>query len=167
VDAFVMIASQTPYWKNFTTTMKPKLWFFWNLLLPGLTKLFGFFPASKIGLFEDLPKHVALQWQRWANSSNYIFDEYPEVKETFHSLTQPALVLTFEDDTIAPRKAAHDLLQYLPNMKIDHRHHSPEDIAVRAIGHFGFFKKRYKSTLWRESLDWLKKNAKKRHRFAA
>jgi predicted alpha/beta hydrolase len=52
-------------------------------------------------------------------------------------------------------------------MKIDHRHHSPEDIAVRAIGHFGFFKKRYKSTLWRESLDWLKKNAKKRHRFAA
>jgi len=55
-DALVMIGSQTPYWKNYKGFwMQAKLWFFWNVTIPVTTKLVGYFPASALGLFEDLP----------------------------------------------------------------------------------------------------------------
>jgi predicted alpha/beta hydrolase len=167
IDAMILVGSQTPYWRNFSTLMKPRLWLFWNVLIPSLTKLFGFFPASKLGLFEDLPKLAALQWRRWAKSSNYIFDEHPHTLAKFEALDQPMLVFSFEDDSIAPPNAVADLLRFYKNTKREHRHLSPDDLSTRSIGHFGFFRKRFQNTLWQDSLDWLKKNARKRQRIAA
>jgi predicted alpha/beta hydrolase len=167
VDAFVMVAAQTPYWKNFETKTKPKLWFFWHAILPVLTKTFGFFPASKLRLFEDLPKSAALQWMRWAKSEKFVFGEYPGIRQTFEALKQPAKVYSFSDDSIAPYKAVKNLLGYYTNLKIEHNHMKPEDLVIDSIGHFGFFKKRFQSTLWPESTEWILKNTRKGRQSAA
>jgi len=157
-DALVMIGSQTPYWKNYAGAwMKTKLWFFWNVTVPLGTRLFGYFPASKLGLFEDLPAEVARQWARWAKSENYIFDELPEERVNFVALNQPTLMLSFADDHLAPHAAVLDLKRFYRNLKIDHWHVHPDDVMQRSVGHFGFFKKRMETVLWRETVSWIHK----------
>lgn len=160
VEQFMLIASQTPYWKNYRNSTKPKLLMLWYFLIPFFTRVFRFFPASYLGLFENLPKSAALQWMRWARSRDYAFTELPEKIKTFEKLQQPCLAISFSDDTYAPEKAVNNLLGYYKNLNIEHWQLSPEDIAMDSIGHFGFFKKRFKNTLWASSAKWLKKGGK-------
>jgi predicted alpha/beta hydrolase len=155
-DAVIMVASQTPFWKVYPGAwMKTKLLLFWYLVIPLFTRLFGYFPASRLWLFEDLPPQVALQWARWAKSPNYIFDELPGLRNAFAALDQPALMISFADDILAPSPAVLDLKQYYSGLKIDHRHYEPDDLAQQDIGHFGFFKKKSTSALWREIELWI------------
>ena len=156
VDAVVMIGSQTPFWKNYHGFwMQIKLFIFWFLTIPFFTKLVGYFPAKKLGLFEDLPADVAKQWARWAKSENYIFGELPELETKFTSLRRPALMISFSDDTLAPKEAVTDLIQRYRQVKWDHWHFKPEDLMQNVVGHFGFFKKRMQDTLWKDTVTWM------------
>jgi predicted alpha/beta hydrolase len=168
VDALVMIGSQTPYWKNYEGSwMRAKLWFFWNIAIPVTTKLVGYFPAAAFGLFEDLPAEVAKQWARWAKSKNYIFDELPEDRINFSALSQRALMVSFSDDQLAPYRAVMDLKRFYRNLKIDHWHFQPDDVLQKRVGHFGFFRKKMESVLWRETVSWIYKSLDARRKNAA
>lgn len=167
-DAFVMIGSQTPYCKNYHGLwMQMKLLFFWYITIPVTTRLFGYFPAASLGLFENLPAEVARQWARWAKSNNYIFNEWPEEQIKFSALNQPALLISLSDDSLAPHAAVLDLKKYYRNLKIDHWHIHPDDVLQKRIGHFGFFKKRMETVLWREMLSWINKSLNTRKKKAA
>lgn len=155
-DAFVMIGAQTPYWRNFEGFwLRAKLLLFWYVMIPWLTKITGYFPASKLGLFEDLPEDVALQWARWAKTPHYVFDEYPELRSSFESLDQQTLTISFSDDTIAPYKAVKDLQGFYPRLKKEHWHLRPEDLLQKKVGHFGFFRKKMAPTLWQDTTTWI------------
>lgn len=168
VDAVVMIGAQTPYIKNFTGVGRTvKLYFFWYFLIPFFTKLVGYFPASKLGLFEDLPAGVALQWARWAKSENYLFDEFPEDTQKFESLSIPGLMVNFTDDTLAPIAAVTDLMSRYSQLKWDRWQLKPDDVMQKSIGHFGFFKRDVQQSLWTETLTWIGKVMQPRSRRAA
>jgi predicted alpha/beta hydrolase len=156
VEAFVMIGSQTPYIKNYQGSFqKIKLYFFWYFLIPFFTKVIGYFPASKLGLFEDLPAGVAKQWARWAKSENYLFDEFPEDRQRFTALQLPSLMISFSDDKLAPAQAVNDLMKKYDQMKWSHWQLKPDDVMQRSIGHFGFFKKDVQQSLWTETTSWM------------
>ncbi len=158
VDLVVMVGSQTPYWKNYPGFWTAaKLFLFWYITIPFFTKLTGFFPAKKLGLFEDLPAGVAKQWSRWAKSENYVFDEQPELKLQFSKLHLNALMISAADDTLAPLKAVQDIMRNYPGIKWSHWHLKPEDILQKKIGHFGFFKKKMQDNLWPEIATWINK----------
>jgi predicted alpha/beta hydrolase len=158
VDALIMVGAQTPYWKLYEGFwLRMRLFYFWHLLIPLAVKLFGYFPASLLGMFEDLPANVAMQWARWAKSRNYIFDELPEYKRNFELLTQRALMISFSDDILAPVRAVAHLQGYYKKLKFENWHFRPEDILQKRIGHFGFFKKRMQPVLWREVVSWIYK----------
>jgi predicted alpha/beta hydrolase len=48
------------------------------------------------------------------------------------------------------------LLSFYSQAQITHRHVSPKDLGVAAIGHFGFFREQFKSSLWNDTVHWLK-----------
>jgi predicted alpha/beta hydrolase len=155
-DSLIMIGAQTPYWKNYEGTWNRfKLYCFWYCLLPVLTRLFGYFPASKLGLFEDLPANVALQWAKWAKTPRYVFKDNPELKSSFQALDQRTLFISFSDDKLAPHKAVLDLKQFYSHAKIDHWHVHPEDLLVRKIDHFGFFRKHMEMLMWNDMVRWI------------
>lgn len=167
-EAFIMIGSQTPYWKNYTGwRMKLKLLWFWYIAIPVLTKLFGYFPASRLGMFEDLPAEVAKQWSRWARNRNYIFDELPAGQKSFEALHQSTLMISFSDDTLAPLDAVHDLQHFYKNLKVEHWHLTPEDVLKKKVGHFGFFRKDMEAVLWREAIRWIERDNSTEKRRAA
>lgn len=158
VDLIVMVGAQTPYWKNYPGLWTSiKLFYFWYLAIPFFTKIIGFFPAKKLGLFEDLPGGVAKQWTRWAKSSNYIFDELPEMKLQFSKLHLNALMISAEDDALAPLKAVKALMESYGGIRWSHWHLKPEDILQKRIGHFGFFRNKMQSSLWSEMVTWINK----------
>jgi predicted alpha/beta hydrolase len=168
VEAVVMIGAQTPYIKNFAgTNQKVKLYFFWYFLIPFFTKLFGYFPASKLALFEDLPAGVAEQWARWAKSDNYIFSEFPEDKQKFENLSTQALMIHFTDDKLAPAGAVNDLMSRYPRLKWNQWCLKPDDVMQKSIGHFGFFKKEMRQSLWAETGTWIGKILQPHSRRAA
>jgi predicted alpha/beta hydrolase len=107
-------------------------------------------------MFEDLPRRVARQWARWAKSPNYVFDESPALKTSFDLLDKKTLMISFSDDDLAPHRAVLDLKRFYSRLKIDHRHYKPEDVLQKRVGHFGFFKKRIESTLWKEIEMWIR-----------
>jgi predicted alpha/beta hydrolase len=153
VDKIVMIGAQTPFWKNFP--MRKTMFTFWYFMIPLFTKLFGYFPATKLRLFEDLPAEVALEWARWAKHENFIFDDLPFMKDRFSAIHQTALMVSFSDDELAPIAAVEDLKRHYKNLKWDHWRLKPEDILQNEIGHFGFFKKKFSRALWGETLSWI------------
>ncbi|HEY0740538.1 MAG TPA: alpha/beta fold hydrolase [Chryseosolibacter sp.] len=158
LEAVVMVGAQTPFIKNFGAGLyRIRLYFFWYFLLPVLTKIIGYFPAKKLGLFEDLPAGVAWQWLRWAQSSNFLFDEFPEEKKRFESLQVPALMINFTDDKIAPAPAVADLMAKYPKIKWSQWQLSPDDVMQKRIGHFGFFRKDMQQSLWTETAGWMAK----------
>ena len=151
-----MVGAQTPFWKNFGgLRMRLKLFIFWFITIPFFTRIAGYFPASKLGLFEDLPADVAEQWARWAKTENYAFDELPEMEQKFSALKLPSLMISFSDDKLAPRVAVLDLMNRYQRMKWHHWHLNPDDVMQKNIGHFGFFSKKMQSTLWKETLEWI------------
>jgi predicted alpha/beta hydrolase len=158
VDSIVMIGSQTPYIKNYKGLVQQiKLNWFWKVLIPVFTPVVGYFPAKKLGLFEDLPAGVAYQWAGWAKTPDYMFNDFPDEKEKFSLIQQHALMISFSDDKFAPPLAVKDLMRFYPRIKWSHWEMKPEDIMAKEIGHFGFFKKKMEATLWKEMLEWIQK----------
>ncbi len=74
----------------------------------------------------------------------------------YRTLAIPILAYSFEDDTLAPRPSVEALLQEYPSADVTHKHLVPSTINEAPIGHFGFFRGRFRKTLWQETADWLK-----------
>lgn len=163
IDNIIMIGAQTPFWKHYQGATLFKVWQLWHIMIPLLTRRFGFFPARSLGLFEDLPAEAALQWARWGKSKNYLLDELSHKRKNFSSLHQPALVYSFSDDPYAPLKAVKDLLQHYTNLKIEHRHINPKSVNLKSIGHFSFFRKSSEEIFWNDVVEWLNVNGNSKY----
>lgn len=155
VDSIITVASQSGYWNIFTGLEKLKMVLFWNVLIPIATSLYGYFPGRKLKLFENLPKQVVYQWRNWGNKKDYFLSEAK--KETLHleSISCPILILSFPDDNFAPKKAVDWLADLFVNAKVDRQHIEPKTLNIPNIGHFGFFRERFETSLWKMTESWI------------
>jgi predicted alpha/beta hydrolase len=49
------------------------------------------------------------------------------------------------------------LARLYPNARWETRRIAPREVGVGSIGHFGFFRERFRDSLWREAADWLER----------
>jgi predicted alpha/beta hydrolase len=160
VNAMLTVAAQSGYWGLWSGPRKYFMWFLWHALMPGLTRVYSYFPSKKLGLSEDLPGGVARQWAFWGRHPHYIVDDQGNpIRKNFLSFRGPIRAYSFTDDIDAPRAAVESLVQCYENAAKELNHRSPGDLGVDAIGHFGFFREQFRSSLWTESAEWLKKQA--------
>jgi predicted alpha/beta hydrolase len=156
VRALVLVAVQSGYWRHWPGLKRYGMAMLWYCFMPGLTKLLSYGPMAAFKLGENLPKGVALQWARWGRTPHYIVDAAGQpIRSDFASFKAPVLSYSFADDSLAPKAAVDALMEYYENAPIERRHLQPGDIGSKAIGHFGFFRERYKTPLWESSLSWL------------
>ena len=150
VQAIVTVASQSGYWKHWPIQWRYQMATLWYGVMPLLSNTLGFFPSKYLGMGENLPKGVALQWAKWCRSANYLGDYTGHEK-----MTQKILAFYFTDDVFAPKQAVEALHQHFSNSDIHYRRISPCDLEVAQIGHFGFFKKDEAQKLWLEIIDFF------------
>lgn len=156
ISAMVSIASQSGYWGFWDAPRKYWMAALWYIFIPFLTKIFSYFPAKKFKLGEDLPAGIALEWARWGRNPNYFFEER-HLKQKFNDFKVPILIYSFEDDTYAPKRSVENLMTFYGSQEKIYRHIDPLDLGVSHIGHFGFFSRKFRTSLWQETSDWLKR----------
>lgn len=155
IDKLVFVASQSGYWNLFNGVNKIKMFLFWHVLLPIPTKLFDYFPAKKIGLFENLPKNMSLEWGKWGKKKDYFMHFYDEHHYFFKKIKAPILSFSFPKDGYAPKKAVDWLSKQYENSKIERIHYVPDKKDINKLKHFGFFREYFKSSLWKKTEEWI------------
>lgn len=133
-----------------------KVWIIMRVLAPLLCAVLGYMPGRKLGLGEDLPRGVMLQWSRWTTLPRYFFDDPAIDAERRMARVQiPLLVFGFDDDPWANPDAISMLIAPLTNAKIERHQIAPRDANMPVLGHMGFFRKRSAERLWPQIGSWL------------
>lgn len=158
IAAMATVSSQSGYWRLQGGWEKPKVWFFVAILIPVLTRLFGYLPWRFFG-GEDLPYHVALDWAAWCRSPGYLRDDQRLPLDRFDAFKAPILAYSIDDDGWGTRRAVQAMMSAYPN--VDFRHVVPSEYGLPKLGHMGFFR-RGSEALWDETLGWLKQTGARR-----
>jgi predicted alpha/beta hydrolase len=153
IDAVMTVAAQNGYMGHWPEQGRWKLALRWYLV-PLASWIFGYVPGW-MGTKEDLPRGVAREWAAWCRRPGFLFQGHEERRRGFARFSKPILAYGFEDDPYAPRLAVETLLSEYRNAPVTHRHVHPREAGAPEIGHFGFFRERFRSTLWQESAEWL------------
>jgi len=153
VHQMVFVAPHTAYWGDYQQPWRWPMVLMWHVLMPAAARAFGYFPASRLGLGDDLPRRVALQW-----ASRRTPEYRPgaaggdPARETvaldrMARLTVPALAINITDDAFAPEIAVRRFLMGIPSAPVVRRTVAPHPGIDQSIGHHGYFR-RSNSALW-------------------
>ena len=152
----LFVGAQSGYWGNWPALAKLWMWPTTYIGLDAATKLFGYFPGSRLGFGEDLPPGVAAEWAAWCRHPTYLVGALG-VEDTYARVRAPIRAYAISDDPFGPLLAVQALGRLYPNARWETRRLAPGDLGVGSIGHFGFFRERFRDSLWREAADWLER----------
>lgn len=156
IRAAVLITTQSAYWCHWRGFERLKMWSLWHVFIPGITRLVGYLPAKRLRFSENLPKGAALEWAYWGRHPDYLL-RVGDRRATYAGLAMPIQAFSFTDDHYAPKRSVLDMLSRFAGADLEHLHLSPGDVGDRAIGHFGFFRERFRNSLWAVATDWLQR----------
>jgi predicted alpha/beta hydrolase len=155
VDRAAFVGSQSGYLGHYELPWRWAYRIVMHAAIPVAARTFGYFPASRLGLGEDLPGGVAAQWARWCRDPAYFFADGDGVpREGYERLRMPLLAVGIADDTIAPPRAVDALVRVYANAAVERVHLRPADVGLSRIGHFGFFRPPA-APAWRVASDWI------------
>lgn len=150
----VLVGAHTGYFGDYRRLYRLPMAALWHGVMPALTHLVGYFPAHRLGLGEDIPAGVALQWAARRSS-----DLRPagasegeartrRLLDRCAALARPAIVIRLSDDAYATEAGMRRLLAYYPGLSPHCIVHTPEEAGTRRIGHFGYFGRAAGPALW-------------------
>ena len=157
VHRVLVVAAQHNYFGFWKPPERYVLWFLWHVFMPSVSHALGYFPSSRVGLGEDLPRGVALEWARWCRSPGALVEVIGgDASERFSQYRGPMLALSFDDDNLfAPRAAVDALLRFYRRATTEHRHLTASSLGLREVRHFGFFRESARAQGWPHALEWL------------
>lgn len=150
----LLVASQLGYWKLWPGLSR--VWMFGNMfvLIPGFTRALGYVPMRRFGQGEDLPPGIGSEWARFCRHPDYVLSRGGPSFATFGG---PIFAFGFTDDFYAPEPAIRALLtRGYPRSSHLLRMVSPSEVGHSSIGHFGFFRPKFASTLWAKAVELLR-----------
>ena len=157
LSAAYFVGSQTASHHFWAGRYRLAVLLFWNFLLPVLTTLYGYFPGWGLGGKISLPKGVASEWRSWALHKDGAIQGLRQVQDMYSRITNHIHFLHIADDNLmAPRLATEQLMRRYFGAKATFESVYPEDIKARKIGHFGFFRREFKASLWTKPLDYFR-----------
>jgi len=125
-------------------------------LAPPLARLVGYMPGSHLGIGEDLPKDVLLEWSGWTRLPNYFFDDPTlDADARFARVRTPILSLGVDDDLWATPMGLDILVSRFRHANVTRREISASLSDTGSIGHMGYFRQRSGAFAWPETIDWL------------
>jgi len=143
IASMVLVAAQSGDFRLWPAPARWRMAAIFYGVVPSVTRAIGYFPGV-LGIGEDLPRGVALEWARWCRTPGYVG------RRGFRRVRAPLLAFGFDDDPYAPPAAVSALLDLYESSPQKRR-----QISRTRVGHFGFFRDRFRNTLWREVQRWL------------
>jgi predicted alpha/beta hydrolase len=156
VSGMLSIAAGSGYWRENAPKLKRMVFYFWWVLVPVATHLFGYFPGRKLRKVGDLPAGVVMQWRRWCLSPKYsVSAEGEAVRQSYASARFPVHALSITDDELMTLRGTHSLINLYENAPRAVERLAPGDVGVRRLGHFGAFRAEHEAQLWPRMAQWL------------
>ena len=156
IDGLVTVASGNGYWRyNAPKTRRIVPWLWW-VLVPVLTRVYGYFPGKRLRKLGDLPRGVVLEWRRWCLNRDYVAGVGGEpVRAGYRRIVCPMLSVSFTDDEMMSDASIRTMNACYANARLETRRIAPYDVGVPRIGHFGFFREQFRATLWPQVAGWI------------
>jgi predicted alpha/beta hydrolase len=161
----LFVGCQYAYWNDYRLLLRVPMWMNWHIIMPILTRIFGYFPGKALGWLEDLPAGVAMEWAtRFHPSFHKRYDGLshatdPEAGEALEArmaaIKAEILAIADVNDPFATPSATARLLRYFKGSNSEFVRIHRRKSQLPKLGHFGFFHDRFRNTLWPESLAWL------------
>ena len=122
---------------------------FWYILIPVTTFIYDYLPGWAMDGNIPIPKKAALEWRKWGTHRGGVLQGNPETIQQFESVKIPIHFVNIEDDKLlGPSKATQRLMHQYRNAVTTFQFISPKNLKLKHIGHFGFFKPKFKKPLW-------------------
>ncbi len=156
IDGLIAVAALSGYWRLMARPQRYLHFLAWYGIAPLTIKLFGYWPGWA-GMKADTSRAIGLDFAHWAKKPGFIFDE-PRIKaaEHAHRFTGHLHLFQITDDswgTPAAVKAVHDRYPNAKTRKIEAV--EPRAFGIPFIGHFNFFRRGHRDSLWMLALKRL------------
>jgi predicted alpha/beta hydrolase len=162
----VMVGAHTGYYGDYSALYRLPMALAWHAMMPAVTRFFGYFPANRLGLGDDLPAGMALEWAGRRRPDLRLSAAHPaaarrrELLDRCAALRCPAIAISVSDDAFATVAGTKRLLSYFPRLSSPQLvEFTPADAQVRSLGHFGFFRRATGIALWPRLLAQLDSGA--------
>ena len=155
ISRALFVAAQAGYWRLFHSPERYRVYAMLRLVGSPLARVLGYVPG-KLGIGEDLPRDVFLEWTDWVMKPRYFFDD-PTLSalENFARYRGALRALCLTDDPWATPAAVDLLCSGFTGTTAERIDIRPGDAGVAKIGHFGFFRPEHRDALWRDAAEWL------------
>jgi predicted alpha/beta hydrolase len=156
VSGMLSVAAGSGYWRENAPQLKRIVPYFWFVLVPIATRLFGYFPGKRLRKVGDLPAGVIMQWRRWCLSPRYsVSAEGESARQGYANARFPVHALSITDDELMTLRGTHSLIGLYENAPSEVQRIAPADLGVRRLGHFGPFRSEHELQLWPRMAAWL------------
>lgn len=156
IAGLVSVAAGSGYWRDNAPQLKRMVLYFWHVLVPVATRLFGYFPGRRLRKVGDLPAGVVMQWRKWCLNPRYhVGAEGAPVREKFEGARFPLVALSITDDELMTERGTHVLVDCYANAPRRVERIAPADVKAHRIGHFGFFREQFQTSLWQRTMALL------------
>jgi len=155
VSRALLIAAQAGYWRLFHFPENYRVYLMLRLIGTPVARALGYVPGW-LGIGEDLPRGVFLEWTDWVMKPRYFFDDptLPELAN-FARYRGALRAIGLDDDPWATSEMIDLLAAGFTATRPERQQIRPSDVGATTIGHLGFFRPAHRDTLWREAADWL------------
>lgn len=155
ISRALLVASQAGHWRLLHSPERYRVYALLRFVGSPIARLMGYMPG-KLGIGEDLPRDVFLEWTGWVMKPRYFFDDATlTALENFPRYRGALRAICLTDDPWATAPAVDLLCSGFTGTTPERVDIRPADIGAAKIGHFGFFRPAHRDTLWRDAADWL------------
>lgn len=149
ITRMITIATGSGYWRENSPALKWRAWWLWFVVAPLTLRVSGYYPGRRLRKVGDLPRTVMLQWRRWCLHPDYaVGAEGEAVRTLFSGVVTPITAISFTDDEMMSARNTESIHGFYRNAPRVMRRLAPEEVGVRRIGHFGFFRAAIAQSLW-------------------
>lgn len=155
VSRALFVAAQAGYWRLFHSPEKYRVYAMLRLIGAPIARVLGYVPG-RLGIGEDLPRDVFLEWTGWVMRPRYFFDDATlDALANFPRYRGALRAICLTDDPWATPPAVDLLCSGFTGTEVERIDIRPADVGAAKIGHFGFFRPEHRDTLWRDAAAWL------------
>jgi predicted alpha/beta hydrolase len=153
----VLIAASAPYWKRWPLPDKLSMLAVSHFVMPLVAAWSERFPARMLGMGRgDLPSAAMAQWAAWMRRPDYLFGALKGVDIDGYARVRAAILsVGFTDDRLVPLANVGPLLERFEGAVVRHLQLTPGTLGLQAVGHVGYFRQAWHTSLWGPTMVWL------------
>lgn len=155
VDRFALVASHLGVTRTIPALgERARVWTILHAVGPMLSRTMGYVPGRRLGLGEDMPGAVMLEWGDWARRPGYFFDD-PTMQAADRAVAVRARVLAVgtSDDPWATPGQIDALTSRMTGATVQRRTITPAELGLDRIGHHGLMRRGVGEPLWADLVE--------------